>query len=186
MKKPRLLLLDSDVVITCYEIGIWQELKAKYDVHVTSIVATTEVMHFKDAGRKIAIDLEKQAANGEIVIVEATAIEMANIINLFTNSFAQGIDDGELEGLAVISKGELESCKFCTGDTNSIQAVGMLALGEQSISLEEVLSLAGIKCLPPHSLPPHFSQRNRDLQVKTGSGRRITGECFKKSPLSLD
>jgi hypothetical protein len=180
-----LLLLDSDVVITCHEFGIWEDIKAKFDVHVTSIVATVEVQFAKTSAGTVKIDLSKQAERGEITIVEATAPEMAAVTNLFTNSFAQGIDDGETEGLAVMSRGEFEDCKFCTGDTNSIQAVGMLALGDRSISFEEVLGFAGIQVPSPHKLPPHFSQRNRDLQVKTGSARRITGECFRRSPLGL-
>lgn len=183
MKKPKLLLLDSDVVITCYQFGVWKNLKAKYDVHVTSIVAIVEVKFAKTSTGSIKIDLKEQAERGEITIVEATASEMKNVTSQFTNSFAQGLDDGETEGLTVISKGELQDCKFCTGDTNGIQAVGMLGLGSQSISLEEVLSLCGINLPSSSKLAPNFSKRNHELQLKTGSSRRISGECFLKSPL---
>jgi hypothetical protein len=185
MKKPKLLLLDSDVVITCHEVGVWQDLKAKYDVHVTSIVATVEAMRYKRGNQWIDISLEQEEKSGGITIVQATAPEMAEVTNLFTNSFAQGMDDGETEGLAVIKKGKLADCRFCTGDTNAIQAVGMLALGGQSISLEDVLSLAGIKIPSPHKLPPHLTERSREAHVRTGAARRISGECFIKSPLSL-
>ena len=185
MKKPKLLLLDSDVVIACYELGVWESLKAKYAVHVTSIVATVEVQFAKTPTGSVRIDLNGQIARGEITMVEATASEMAGVTNQFSNSFAQGLDDGETEGLAVISKAEQMDCKFCTGDTNGMQAVGMLALDSQSISLEEVLNFGGIRLNSPLKLAPHFSQRNREFQVKTGSGRRITGECFKKPPLDL-
>jgi hypothetical protein len=42
------------------------------------------------------------------------------------DSFSQGLDDGETEGLAVLSRNDLEDCKFCCGDTNAQEAIGML------------------------------------------------------------
>jgi hypothetical protein len=107
MKKLKLLLLDSDVVITCHEFGNWEGIKAKFDVHVTSIVATVEVQFSKTSTGSVKIDLGRQAKHGEITIVETTAAEMAAVTNLFANSFAQGIDDGETEGPAVMSRGGL-------------------------------------------------------------------------------
>ena len=78
---------------------------------MTSIVATVEVQFSKTSTGSVKIDLSRQAKHGEITIVEVTAPEMAAVTNLFTdlftNSFAQGIDDGETEGLAVMSRGGL-------------------------------------------------------------------------------
>jgi hypothetical protein len=179
LKKPKLLLLDSDIIINCHKLGVWEAVKAKYAVHVTSIVVE-EVKFAKTPTGYCKISLDEQA---ELTIVEATASEIAGVLANFANSFAQGLDDGETESLAVMCKGELEDCRFCTSDTNAIQAVGMLGLASQSISLEEVLEFAGIRAHAPGKLAPHLSKKNREHQVKVGSDRRISGEYFNKSPL---
>jgi hypothetical protein len=108
---------------------------------------------------------------------------MAGILNRFVDSFAKGLDNGETEALAVMVKGELNDCKFSCGDTNGIEAAGMLALGPDFISLEEILQFAGIRISPPLAMKRHFLKKSTDYHVKKGADRRITNECFKISPL---
>jgi hypothetical protein len=184
MKKPKLLLLDSDVVIHCHEIGVWEAIKAKFDVHVTSIV-TDEAEYAKTPIGTVRIDLAAQAEREEVTIVEASAVEMFEITNRFADSFSQGLDDGETEGLAVLSRNDLDDCKFCCGDTNAQEAVGMLGLREQAISLEEILDFAGVRPVAPSQMKPHFRKSSLEIHTNKGAARRITGECFKKSPLGL-
>lgn len=185
MKKPKLLLLDANVVLIAYRLGLWDQLKAKYEVYVTSIVADIEVKYVKTENSRVAVDLRAQEENGEIHIVEANATEMASATANFAEAFRQALDSGEIEGIAVMLRGELEGCSFCTGDTNGLQALGMLNLGECSISFEDVLEQSGLRSKLPMTLPPEFTRRNYDIQLKAGTGRRITGEYFKKSPLAL-
>lgn len=185
MKKPKLLLLDADVVLVSYRFGVWEGIKAKYDVHVTSIVAYEEIKYFTDStGTTHRGDLDQQAERGEIKIVEATASEMSQVVENFVDAFRKGLDDGETEAIAVLRRGELEDCRFCTGDTNGIQAIGMLGLGPQTISLEEILDLGGLRASLAARLPPQFNQRHRETHLQKGSERRITNEYFKRPPLT--
>jgi hypothetical protein len=184
MKKPKLLLLDSDVVIHCHELAVWEEVKDMYTVFVGSIVAE-EAKFAKTPDGNRPIDLNSEATQGKISIVEATASDMSEVINQFVDSFAKGLDDGETEGIAIMVKGELDECKFSCGDTNGQEAVGMLSLGHKFISLEEILALGGIRVSPPLKLKPHFLKRSADLHVQKGAARRVTNECFKKPPLDL-
>lgn len=185
MKKPKLLLLDTDVVLVSYQLEVWKHLKSKYDVYVTSIVAEKEAIFAEDSTGKHGCHLPRQASAGEINIVEATASEMAQVLENFVDVFRQGLDDGEIEGLAVIKRQDLEDCKFCTGDTNGIQAAGMLGLGDSTISLEEALELAGIKIEVPMKIPAQFTKRSHNHHIDVGSQRRLTNEYFKRSPLGL-
>ena len=38
MAKPRLLLLDADIVITAHSLGIWEQLKAAYEIAVPATI----------------------------------------------------------------------------------------------------------------------------------------------------
>lgn len=185
MKKPKLLLLDANVVLVSYRLGIWEQLKAKYEIYTSSIVAAEEVKYVKTPTGSYGVDLVDQAAKGEIHIVEASATEMAVVVDNFVDAFRQGLDSGEMESIAVMLRGDLEGCIFCTGDTNGIQAIGMLGIGQLSISLEEVLDQNGLTGKLPMQLPPEFSRHNRDFQIEVGRQRRLTGEYFKKSPFGF-
>lgn len=185
MKKPKLLLLDTDVVLVSYQLDVWEKLKSKYDVYVTSIVAEKEAQFAEDSTGTHGCHLPRQARDGEINIVEATALEMAQVVDNFVDAFSKGLDDGELEGLAVIRRQDLEDCRFCTGDTNGIQAAGMLGLGNSTISLEEAMELAGIKIDASKKIPAQFTKRSHNHHINLGATRRLTCECFKRSPFGL-
>jgi rRNA-processing protein FCF1 len=65
VKKPKLLLLDADVIVFAHQFGIWQKLKASYEVHVpATVIDEAQFFETKDEQRKI--DLKAQEAAGEI------------------------------------------------------------------------------------------------------------------------
>lgn len=182
MRKPKLLLLDSDVVVVCHELGIWEQLKAKYSVHVSSIVIE-EAIYYEVNGRPVGIDLNAQCSASQISAVEATASQMASVTGNFVDSFAQGLDDGEIEGIAIMIHHDLEDCAYCTGDTNAMQAIGMLAPTMPSVSLEEILEMCGLRSSITGKLPLHLTKRNHEIQITEGNGRRLSGLYFRTPPL---
>ncbi len=179
MAKTRLLLLDADVVLTAHELGIWEQLKVKYEIAVPATIIR-EARYFKSQTGNKSINLQIQIDAGEISCLEATAGELLAAFNNFTNSFLAGIDDGEKEGIALIHCGRAPGYAFCTGDTNAIEAIGMLDLGNSSISFEEVALGAGLGI---KSVRPSMGRKAHAEHVKKGRDRRISGECFIKSPL---
>ena len=64
MNKPKLLLLDADIIVFAHELGVWEEIKKAYGVHVPATVVEIEVQFFtsKDGGKRI--DLQAEAAGG--------------------------------------------------------------------------------------------------------------------------
>ena len=170
-------MLDADVVIECVATGVWKSLKTKYSVAVGSIAAAEAEFAKLPDGSTIRINLESEASANEIAIFEASALEMQAVLSPFARSFAAGLHHGEIEGLAIIKREDLEDCRFCTGDNAATEAVGMLGLGDRSISLEEALGFAGINAAT-RQVRGHFSARNWKARVDIGKERRITGMYF--------
>jgi hypothetical protein len=61
----------------------------------------------------------------------------------FDPLFAESIDAGEQEALALMLAGKCDDHSFCSGDARPLQALSMLGLGERGISLEELLKSIG-------------------------------------------
>ncbi len=99
---------------------------------------------------------------------------------------AQALDVGETEGLAIIARNDIDDCKFCTWNTNALQAIGMLAFSELAISTEQVLEFGGLKVQVPMQLRPHLQQQIWVCQVKIGSQRRMSGNTLAVRPSRCD
>ena len=182
MNKPKLLLLDADVIIFAHELGVWDALKKSYDIHVPSIVVELEAHFFVSRDGKRRIDLRAQAAASEIKRVEANATEIYDTFKDFEPTFLASLHDGEKEGITILSSCNETGLVFCTGDIVAIQSVGMLGLSGACISFEELLEKAGL--IKGVKLAPSLRKSEHDSHIGKGKTRRITGECFKKPPFS--
>ena len=76
--KPKFLLLDANIIVTAYELGIWQNLYESVEVWVPSIVAkeTEGVLKRKIGGTPEEVNLERLVNDGKIKEIVATAQEM--------------------------------------------------------------------------------------------------------------
>ena len=178
MAKPKLLLLDADIVITAHELGIWQQLKAVYRVAIPATIVR-EARYFKSEKGGRSITLQAEIDRGEIDCLEATADDLISTFKDFNPSFLAGIDPGEQEGIALINCGRYAEASFCTGDTVAMDAIGMLDLGNASVAFEDVVRGAKITI----RLRASLSNKTHYDHVGKGKTRRITGEGFKTSPL---
>jgi hypothetical protein len=179
VQKPKLLLLDADVVIEAHKIGAWQALKQAFSIAVPATIVR-EARYFKSSRGSHGINLQAQIDAGEITCIDATATEILTAFENFDSIFVQGIDDGEKEGIAIVHSGKSPDCVFCTGDTNAVEAVGMLAIEHRSVSFEAILKLAKFTV---QRVRPSMTIKAHDDHVQRGKTRRITGEYFKSSPL---
>ena len=143
MAKPRLLLLDADIVITAHSLGIWEQLKAAYEIAVPATIVR-EARYFQSVRGSGSIGLQAEIDRNEIRCLEGTADELIATFKNFETSFLQGIDAGEREAISLISSGRCNGYVFCTGDTIAMNAIGMLDLGGSSMSFETVLRSAKI------------------------------------------
>ncbi len=182
MYKPKLLLLDADIIVFAHQFGVWGNLKRAYEVHVPATVIDEAQFFVSKDGQK-SIDLNAEETAGQIKRLETTATRISATFREFEPTFLAALHDGEKEGIAILVAEADTGMVFCTGDTVAVQSVGMLGLSESCMSFEDVLRMAGLLKLVPH-LIPHLTKRSHEHHIEVGKTRRLTGECFKKSPLS--
>jgi hypothetical protein len=179
VNKPKLLLLDADVIVFAHELGVWEKIKNAYDVHVPATVIEIEVRFFTSKDGAKRIDLQAQMSAGEIKRLEATGREVAETFSNFESSFLAALHDGEKEAIAILISQANPGLVFCTGDVIAIQSVAMLGLAGQCISFEELLEKAGL-LRGIGRLMPSLSKKTHETHSEKGKNRRLTGECFKK------
>jgi len=173
LTKQRLVLLDSDVVITLHQVGVWSQLFSIYEIWMTETMVKQEVFFYRDSnGNRIDIDLMSEVKKGRIVMQSVTASETLEVLKLFNSRMRPALHAGEIEALAVIHlKQEIDNLCFCTGDVKAMEALVLLGLRHRGVSLEELLSKAGYT----KSIPKHFSETRFKELVKRASANRILG-----------
>lgn len=170
--KPKLLLLDANVIFRAHELGIWEDLIDRVDVYIPSSVAHDEAL-FTQQGDKIeALDLQNLADKGKVEIVEATAQDLVSMISKFDRLFAERLDKGELEALALIETGKAEEAFFCTTDGPAIIALAMLGHSEQGISLERILRDFGLQ---QSRLMRHWTEQFFQEKIREGKLNLVQG-----------
>lgn len=153
--RPRLFLLDANVVIELHRIGLWQRLTGCCQIIVPSIVAEREAQ-FWDSGEGVGkpIPLGDDLAAGRIAIREADAAAMKDTLDLFDPVMQQSLDAGELEALTILREWSQDPPSFSTADFKACEALCLLGLSHLAVSLEEVLERSGLT----HRVRPHFSR----------------------------
>lgn len=171
--KPRLVLLDSDVVITLHQAGVWSVLLSCYEVWMTETIVMQEVLFFKNsAGIRIDIDLMKDIESDRLVMHSLTAKQIIKVLNLFDSPMRSALHAGEIEALAVMHfEQEIDGLFFCTGDAKAIEALVLMGLKGRGISLENLLSKAGFT----KKLPQHFSEIRFHQLIEKASANKIQG-----------
>lgn len=172
--QPSIVLLDSNVIISAHELGIWEWLTQRYRILVPSVVVKTEVLFYATGRRergRVPIHLSEQAEAGRIEELTATATELARVYAGFDPSFVGGLHAGEAEGLALFLAGRVGEAAFCSGDALAIQALAMLGFAQQGVSLEVLLGRkkhGGV-------LAPQFTNDFLCRNLSRGQENRITG-----------
>ena len=172
--KPKCVLVDANIVIKAYEIGIWLEIVSRCEIIVPSIVVHREALFYSEKKQSIPkdIDLMQLVEQGRIKEVTATKNELEDLYKVFDRVFVEQIDDGEAEALALLKAGKTPQALFCTGDAPAIKALAMIGQGESGISLESLLGKLGLQ----KSLNIQFTQTFFEEHLKRGSKNLITGQ----------
>lgn len=133
----RLVLLDADVIIRLFELGLWDKVVAGTRVTIAKTVLEQAAHYFdtETTARK-HIDLQPAITKGLIDIIDCDATEVAPV-----RSACRGFADlhtGELESLAIMSRPGCDA-HLCVADGGAIRASVMLGIVERVVSLEELL-----------------------------------------------
>jgi hypothetical protein len=179
-RRPRLLLLDANIVIEAHCLGVWEKLTRAVEIVLPSTIADDEVQFYEDpeTGDHLPIDLRQLLANGTITKADATAEELQDLYTQFEPLFVAGIDLGEAEALALLLSGRIADCHFCTADKPAIQALALLGFGDQGISLEALLQTTGVK--PRSSLRRGYREAAFQQEIRAGEAMRILDQGLAK------
>lgn len=171
--KPRCVLLDANIVIEAHTLGIWAELKNRYELVLPSVVVINEAKYFRSSKRgSKSIRLGEQITRGEVLQMTALAEEYAELYTIFASWFLQSLDPGETEALALLQAQKTPESFFCTGDALAIKALAMLGLSHQGISMELLMSKVGLS----KKLEVQFTEDFFKTNIRHGQTARITGE----------
>jgi len=170
-KKFRLLLLDANIVIELFRLGIWGNLVDVCDIHLSRIVADREAQFFRDEdGQRHDFDLTPYEEAGQINVFGMTPSDLTAFLDKFDPVYFEKLDPGEAESLAFLLNSEPD-CKLCSADKIVFRVLGNLHLAEQGISLEEILAQTGLA----RPLRQEFSKTYRELWTRKGFEERLQG-----------
>ena len=145
MPKLKLLILDAGVVIKLHELELWSSIVERCDVHLSSIVARCESKYHEvkgdDWGRDI--DLSADINNRSITIFDFPQDAVYEFKSQFDPSYFADLDAGETESLAFLVH-QNDDYRISSGDAIVYKVLGNLNLGDQGISLEEILGTCGL------------------------------------------
>lgn len=171
MKRLSLLLLDANVVIHLFELGLWDKVIEHCDVHLARTVADDECRFYEDDdGQRTDIDLSLDVSARRVTIVEMQQADMNVFLSQFDPVYLEKLDPGEAESLAYLLKTSEETL-FCSADKIVFRVLGNLTRSHQGISLEEVLNRIG------HSrrLKTQYSKKYREDWSNKGFGEGLCG-----------
>lgn len=157
---------------------MWANLLERVHLVVPSVILG-EVDGYYDpvTGDYIPIHLRKEVEQGLITEVTATAEHLAVFMGRFDSTFAQRMDAGEREALALLHAGECAEHRFCTADGAAIPALCLLDMSEKGVSLETLLNEVGLS----RTLPPKYREKFFVNMRAQGVEERIRGVGLRSS-----
>jgi len=169
-KKFSLLLLDANVVIHLFKLGIWQRLIERCDVHLAGTVVEEAQFYADDDGERHYIDLSRDIDSGAISTFDILPSQLQAFRERFDPGYFERLDPGETESLVSVMENP-EDALLCSADKIVYRVLGNLRLGEAGISLEEVLKQIGLG----RALRREFTREYRLEWTLRGSSERIQG-----------
>lgn len=172
------VLLDANIIIEAYRLGIWEKLVENCEISVSSIVARDEALFWsrKEGGIPEEINLQILISGGKIKEFSASDTEMGTFLNKFDSVFVQGLHAGENEALALIMHGKIIDTFYCSADATAIQALAMIGCSELGISMEAMMKKSGIT----KRLRRHYTDKFFKDNIKIGRQNLITGQGLKR------
>jgi len=142
MKKLRLLLLDANVVIKLFELGLWDVVVERCDVLLAGTVADIEADYYDTGTEHRQIMLGSYIAERRVTKVDVEPSRVKAFIDRFDPTYLEKLDPGESESLAYLDA-SADPCLICSADKIVFRVLGRIRRSDQGRSLEEVLQQIG-------------------------------------------
>jgi len=165
-----LLLLDADVVIYIFSLGIWEDIIERCDIHLARTVL--EEAHFYEDGEGTRHDfsLSSYVDSGRISVFDLLPSELASFRQHFDPVYLEKLDPGETESLGYLLSTD-KDFRICSADKIVFRILGALKMSDRGISLEEVLHMVGLA----RPLRHHVMKAYREQWTKKGFEEGMRG-----------
>lgn len=171
-KKFNLLLLDANVVIQLFELGIWDQLIENTEVHLAKTIVDKEAHFYEDdRGNRHDCALKTYINSGKIKVFEIAVSEMDAFLGKFDAIYLDKLDPGETEMLTHLLSKQDKPFLICSADKIVYRVLGNINLSEKGISLEEVLTGVGLG----RQLPREFTKEYRIEWSQKGFEENMRG-----------
>jgi hypothetical protein len=177
MPKLKLLILDANVVIFLFENGLWQQVLARCEIHLSRIVAEDEVRYYHGRDADKLIDLSDDVTHGRVHLFDLAPSDLKQFVDQFDPLYLDRLDPGESESLAFLVLAK-EEYLISSADAIVFKVLGNLNRGHQGISVEEVLQQIGQS---RSKIPRQYSKQFKESYTKEGEQDSIRGRGKKPS-----
>jgi hypothetical protein len=175
MPALKLLILDANEVIYLHEMGLWQAVLSRCEVHLARTVAEDEAKFYRGREADEVIDLSEDVTQGRVRVFERTVTELRGFTNLFDPNYVASLDPGEAESLAYLVQ-STETYLISSGDAIVFRVPGLLNRSDQGISLEEVLQQVGLG----RSVARQYTKQFRERYAREGAQDALRSRGLKK------
>lgn len=170
MKTLQLVLLDANVVIKLFELGLWERLLPLCSIIVSETVRGEAQFYRARDGSHQPINLDPYIARAEVRVASASSSAVDSFLAQFGREYTDQIDPGELESLVLLATAPPNS-KVCSADGIVFKVLSLLDKAEAGISLQELLTAIGQN----PRLPEHFTEDFRKRHAARGFADRVQG-----------
>jgi hypothetical protein len=174
MKRLRLLLLDTNIIIKLFELGIWEDVVEKCDIHIAQSVVQEAQFIVDNEGFCEAIDLSQDVSSKRISVFEVPAHRLSKFKSLFVDAVIEKLDAGELESLVHLFA-SAEEYQIASSDGVVFRVLAACNRTDQGISLEEMLDAIGFT----QKLGQQFGRAFRESWNKKGFASALQGGVLK-------
>src|SRR5579871_6204265 len=141
LAKFNLLLLDTGVIIKLFELGIWEALLDRCDVHLSKTILNEALFYRDDNDDPQSIHLSNYLA--KMTVHDVAVSRVQELKKVFGSVLLEKLDAGEAELLSVVHD-SFDKYLICSSDAVVYRALPTLSKSDQGISLEEVLTQIGL------------------------------------------
>jgi hypothetical protein len=176
MKRFPCLVLDANIVIQLFELGLWDGVVERCDLILAETVAEEADFFVDSKGVEHAIDLRPDVDAGRIRVTALALAEITAFRSRFDPLYVQKLDEGETESLAYCLL-EGDPHRLCSSDAIVFKVLSVLDRSQQGVSLEEVLHAIGLS----RPLLRQFTKSFRDENRARGLQDRLAGIGLRKA-----
>lgn len=143
MKKFRLLLLDTNIVVELFRQGIWETFIDRCEVHLAQTVVDETKFYENENGCRHEIDLDSWRNVGSITVFEMPLDQLTAFVRQFDGLYIDSLEAGEAESLAWLFESQ-DKYLICSADKIVYRILGNCNRGDQGVSLEVILNRIGL------------------------------------------